>query len=414
MSATKKIQDDEQTRIQEFNPAAPISKKKLELSKKVGRVSAGVGGIVAGSAVGFGVSSMAAGGHTNPDIKGLAPDSTLSDAATPEAELIGVEPDSTISNRERTTIDDPYELSNTSTPKPSAHVAVDDPSHVTEVKVEPPVSRHSAAVGHPGHQSQIISDDNHVIGGPVAHHADTHTAAEVTVVTAGDHSVVSVDVPGDDIPEASLTTPTEMEAMLVNENGIPVAHVDDTMSFSTAFAAARAQVGAGGVFEWHGNLYGTYYVEEWDGMSNGQRSDFMARVTFPADPEVPEIEDDFNLVITGLETADNGEGGVMYLATGELNGHQIVMMDQDGDGMFDSLYVDVDGDNGFNPDVDAVIPIADAGLSVGDVAMYLAIQDGYDPTMDMVVGDDIPDVPMPEIDDDLAMNDFSNDSIPDF
>ncbi|MDE6397117.1 MAG: hypothetical protein K2K84_07585, partial [Muribaculaceae bacterium] len=186
------------------------------------------------------------------------------------------------------------------------------------------------------------------------------------------------------------------------------------MSFSTAFAAARAQVGAGGVFEWHGNLYGTYYLEEWDGMSNGQRSDFMARVTFPADPEVPEIEDDFNLVITGLETADNGEGGVMYLATGELNGHQIVMMDQDGDGMFDSLYVDVDGDNGFNPDVDAVIPIADAGLSVGDVAMYLAIQDGYDPTMDMVVGDDIPDVPMPEIDDDLAMNDFSNDSIPDF
>ncbi len=410
MSATKNTHDDEQTRIQEFNPAAPISKKKLDFVKSIGRVGAGIGGFVAGSAVGFGVSSMAAGSHTNPEIRGLAPDSTLSEAATPEAELTGVDTESVISDRERTTIDDPYDLPNNN----SNHSVADEHANVSEVKVESPVSRQSAGVEHHGHQSQIISDDNPVVGGPGAHHADTHQVAEVTVVTSGDNNVVSVDVPGDDVPEASLTTPTEMEAMLVNENGIPVAHVDDGLSFAAAFAAAREQVGAGGVFEWHGNLYGTYYAEEWDAMSNGQRSEFMARVTFPTDTEAPEIDDTFNLTITGIDTAENAEGGVMYLATGELNGHQVVLLDEDGDGIFDNLYVDVDGDNGFNPDVDAVIPIGDAGLGVTDVIQYLAMQDGYDvlPEPDLV--DDMPDVPMPDVDDDLAMNDFSNDSIPDF
>ncbi len=126
------------------------------------------------------------------------------------------------------------------------------------------------------------------------------------------------------------------------------------------------------------------------------------------------MDDTVNLASPGIDTADNAGGGVMYLATGELNGHQVVLLDEDGDGIFDNLYVDVDGDNGFNPDVDAVIPIGDAGLGVTDVIQYLAMQDGYDvlPEPDLV--DDIPDVPMPDVDDDLAMNDFSNDSIPDF
>lgn len=38
--------------------------------------------------------------------------------------------------------------------------------------------------------------------------------------------------------------------------------VNDEMSFNEAFAAARSEVGAGGAFEWRGNVYGTYYAEE--------------------------------------------------------------------------------------------------------------------------------------------------------
>jgi len=42
----------------------------------------------------------------------------------------------------------------------------------------------------------------------------------------------------------------------------------DDMSFSDAFAAAREEVGPGGVFMWHGNAYNTFYAEEVDDHGN--------------------------------------------------------------------------------------------------------------------------------------------------
>lgn len=50
--------------------------------------------------------------------------------------------------------------------------------------------------------------------------------------------------------------------------------VNDDMSFGDAFAAARAEVGAGGCFEWHGNLYGTYTADEWNHMTAEQRDEW--------------------------------------------------------------------------------------------------------------------------------------------
>ena len=63
------------------------------------------------------------------------------------------------------------------------------------------------------------------------------------------------------------------------QGSAPVASsVNDSMSFADAFAAARAEVGAGGVFTWHGNLYGTYYETEWNAMSEQDRSDYFATI----------------------------------------------------------------------------------------------------------------------------------------
>ena len=50
--------------------------------------------------------------------------------------------------------------------------------------------------------------------------------------------------------------------------------VSDDMSFGEAFATAREEVGPGGVFEWHGNVYATYSKEEWDMMSAEDRAEF--------------------------------------------------------------------------------------------------------------------------------------------
>ena len=73
-------------------------------------------------------------------------------------------------------------------------------------------------------------------------------------------------------PEATIVE-VEPEAPVADE--IPHAHVSDSMSFSEAFAAARAEVGPGGSFTWHGKVYGTYYKNEWDSMSSQEQRDFQ-------------------------------------------------------------------------------------------------------------------------------------------
>lgn len=57
--------------------------------------------------------------------------------------------------------------------------------------------------------------------------------------------------------------------------GVPFAHgVSDSMSFGQAFAAARAEVGPGGAFTWHGQTYNTYTEQEWNSMSPAQQHDY--------------------------------------------------------------------------------------------------------------------------------------------
>ena len=72
------------------------------------------------------------------------------------------------------------------------------------------------------------------------------------------------------------------------EEGLKVATVDDSMSFSQAFEAARAQVGAGGLFTWHGNIFNTYTADEWKAMSNADKHQFAEQVK----PEIPASEVD--------------------------------------------------------------------------------------------------------------------------
>ena len=64
----------------------------------------------------------------------------------------------------------------------------------------------------------------------------------------------------------------------VPAGNVKVAEVSDDMSFDEAFASARKQVGAGGVFEWRGKLYGTYYKNEWDNMSQADKDQYAANV----------------------------------------------------------------------------------------------------------------------------------------
>lgn len=53
----------------------------------------------------------------------------------------------------------------------------------------------------------------------------------------------------------------------------------DSLSFKQAFEAARDEMGPGGVFTWHGNLYNTYTAAEWKAMNHREKVQFAERVT---------------------------------------------------------------------------------------------------------------------------------------
>lgn len=91
-----------------------------------------------------------------------------------------------------------------------------------------------------------------------------------------------------------------------SDGEVPVAHgVNDDMSFTEAFNTARTEVGPGGAFEWHGNIYHTYNKDEWDNMSAEDKAAFGQHFSW-----------------TGSTTAQNDEVEVVNVHTaGHTNGH---------------------------------------------------------------------------------------------
>ena len=85
----------------------------------------------------------------------------------------------------------------------------------------------------------------------------------------------------------AVASSSTAEALSASD-AIKVAEVDDAMSFKEAFEAARSQVGAGGVFTWHGKVFNTYTAAEWQAMSNEERQLFAEQVK----PEVSAAEVD--------------------------------------------------------------------------------------------------------------------------
>ena len=68
------------------------------------------------------------------------------------------------------------------------------------------------------------------------------------------------------------------DAAAANDNAsIKVAESHDEQSFKEAFDAARAEVGPGGAFHWHGNIYSTYTEDEWNNMTDAEKKLLQAQ-----------------------------------------------------------------------------------------------------------------------------------------
>lgn len=147
--------------------------------------------------------------------------------------------------------------------------------------------------------------------------------------------------------------------------------VRDSMSFGDAFAAARSEVGPGGVFHWRGNVYNTYYEKEWNEMSHQDRVAFSHRAapeiahshthhheshhdhaanTHAAEVETAMSSEDPDVRLIGVQDVTMEDGSVQTIGAATVNGYDVVLVDMDHNGVFDYAGVDVNNNGQIDPD----------------------------------------------------------------
>jgi hypothetical protein len=192
-----------------------------------------------------------------------------------------------------------------------------------------------------------------------ATHQSSETTANSPSVNSGNEDVK---------PEAS---PVSEQVVHTSANGAHVAHVDNSLTFGEAFAEARNQVGPGGIFSYHGQMYNTYYREEWSNMTSEQKNEYYASVSEHNTPHsdylphdsIPEpIHETFyntdhpeaqssgdEVYVLGVGSAII-EGHEVYVAQLSMGGEDVVLLDIDKDGTYDYLIADDNSDGKITPD----------------------------------------------------------------
>lgn len=174
---------------------------------------------------------------------------------------------------------------------------------------------------------------------------------------------------------------------------VKVAEVNDEMSFSEAFASARKQVGAGGVFEWRGKQYGTYYKTEWDSMSQAEKDRYAANVfgtsssessTTPTQEQLqhdipsenladnsqsPVSGEDVKGKLVGVQTVTDENGNPMTIVAAKINGHNSMFVDADVDGYVDVAIMDKNDNE--EVELDEIVQISKGRMLVSDLVTGL-------------------------------------------
>lgn len=222
--------------------------------------------------------------------------------------------------------------------------------------------------------------------------------------------VTSSALAGEDAPVTEPTTnenanSNDADPVWAADDEVKVAtSVNDEMSFSQAFAAARAEVGSGGAFEWRGNVYNTFTAEEWNSMSQAERNEYGSHFTWSgqsndtesatqtteantaqvashepanetvhtASAETPVeeqiVEPDPEVEILGVVHSD--ESGFDYGAI-RIDGQDVYLVDVDNDGIggeFDYMVVDANNNGDFENE--EYVDISDGHLSVTEFSNY--------------------------------------------
>lgn len=190
--------------------------------------------------------------------------------------------------------------------------------------------------------------------------------------------------------ESDSTTETTSSANVAwADDNIEIAiGVNDNMSFNEAFAAARSEVGAGGAFEWRGNVYGTYYAEEWNSMTPDAKAEYNSHFSWnnietPSGHHESIVSDNIEVVsvdhsishasaseveVVAAEPEIEVLGVAHDMQTGSnigglsVDGQDVFLIDVDGDFEFDLMASDLNQNN--IVDAGEVVDIQGQGMTV--------------------------------------------------
>ncbi len=215
------------------------------------------------------------------------------------------------------------------------------------------------------------------------------TIGGVTGILMGAAGMYAADAFASEQPEQDETnTPTtggtaSETTSHTAANGLKVAEGDQNLSFGEAFAAARNEVGAGGVFHWHGNIYNTYIETEWNAMTPDEHAQFAQQVqpeirpgegkteTGKPDGGKKEDDDEPEVHFLGVERVENENGtwNVGHMMTGD---QEVALVDMDDDLVFDVAVSDRNQNGSIERN--EVIDISQQGLTVTDFALASTMQ----------------------------------------
>lgn len=171
------------------------------------------------------------------------------------------------------------------------------------------------------------------------------------------------------------------------DNSSEASACTDDKTFADAFAAARAELGPGHTFTWHGAVFSTYTADEWAAMNETQHEQHVAQ----AHPDYAASQVNSDVLVAQDAVADQPD--VRVTGYSEYQGHLVVGLDVDGDQTADFAVVDKD-DSGDLSRPDVVVDPQGNAATVGEIQDYYAME-GQSAEGDMVSqapqADDVPD-----------------------
>ena len=100
--------------------------------------------------------------------------------------------------------------------------------------------------------------------------------------------------------QALASSSNEVIPSATEDSPLKTTVINDSMSFGEAFDTARAQLGPGAVFTWHGHIFNTYTKAEWDAMPHPAKEELSEQVK----PEKPVDEIDTDKIASNQNAPD--------------------------------------------------------------------------------------------------------------